>query len=92
MASYHRRIVVKLLPHAHLDPVIEVAIFTILHAQATQRALLIITHRLVQMASFETILVLDAGQIIERGIHTEMLAQDGLYRRLYARQNEVLAA
>ena len=77
-------------PTANLDPITEAAILTTLHAQAARRALLVVTHRLVQMDSFDTILVLDAGRIVERGTHAELRAQDGLYRRLYARQNEVL--
>lgn len=79
-------------PTANLDPVTEAAILATLHAQMAGRALLIVTHRLVQMAAFDTILVLDAGHIVERGTHAQLLAQGGLYRRLYARQNAVLAA
>ncbi len=79
-------------PTANLDPVTEAAILATLHAQAAGRALLVVTHRLVQMASFDTILVLDAGHIVECGTHAQLLAQGGLYRRLYARQNAVLAA
>ena len=79
-------------PTANLDPVTESAILTTLHAQTARRALLVVTHRLVQMASFDTILVLDAGRIVERGTHAELLAQGGLYCHLYARQNAVLAA
>lgn len=79
-------------PTANLDPVTEAAILATLHAQAARRAVLVVTHRLVQMGSFDTILVLDAGRIVERGTHAELLAQGGLYRRLYERQNEVLAA
>lgn len=79
-------------PPANLDPLTESAILTTLHAQAGQRALFVVTHRLVQMASFDTILVLDAGRIVERGTHAELLAQGGLYYRLYERQNEVLVA
>jgi ATP-binding cassette subfamily C protein CydC len=79
-------------PTANLDPVTEAAMLATLHVQAAGRALLIVTHRLVQMAAFDTILVLDAGHIVERGTHAQLLVQGGLYRRLYARQNAVLAA
>jgi len=79
-------------PTANLDPVTEAAILATLHAQMAGCALLIVTHRLAQMASFDTILVLDAGHIVECGTHAQLLAQGGLYRRLYARQNAVLAA
>ncbi|HEY8602613.1 MAG TPA: thiol reductant ABC exporter subunit CydC, partial [Thermomicrobiales bacterium] len=79
-------------PTANLDPVTESAVLITLRAQALGRTLLVVTHRLIQMASFDTILVLDAGRIVERGTHAQLLARGGLYRRLYERQNAVLVA
>ena len=45
-----------------------------------------IAHRLSTIRSADQILVLEAGQIVERGTHAELLAADGRYRTLYDRQ------
>ncbi len=45
-----------------------------------------IAHRLSTIQSADQILVLEAGQIVERGTHRELLAKGGRYRRLYDRQ------
>jgi ABC-type multidrug transport system fused ATPase/permease subunit len=36
--------------------------------------------------ALDRILVFDAGQIVEDGSHAELLAEDGIYRRLFDRQ------
>jgi ATP-binding cassette subfamily B protein len=56
------------------------------------RTSLVIAHRLSTVLAADQILVLDAGQVVERGTHTELLAQNGLYARLYQRQFAVPAA
>jgi ATP-binding cassette, subfamily B, bacterial MsbA len=45
---------------------------------------LIIAHRLTTIRNADQILVLDAGQVVERGTHTELLQSEGRYRLLYA--------
>jgi len=79
-------------PTANLDPVTEAALLATLHAEAAGRSTLMITHRLVQMAGFDLILVLEGGRIVARGTHDELLAQDGLYRDLYRQQAAALVA
>jgi ABC-type multidrug transport system fused ATPase/permease subunit len=71
--------------------VTEAALLATLHAEAAGRSTLMITHRLVQMECFDLILVLDAGRIVARGTHGELLAQGGLYRDLYRQQTAALA-
>lgn len=77
-------------PTANLDPITEAAILDTVHKGALGRATVVVTHRLVQMARFDTILVLDRGEIVERGNHEALLAHGGLYRQLYERQHAVL--
>ncbi|MCC7132308.1 MAG: ABC transporter ATP-binding protein, partial [Gemmatimonadales bacterium] len=47
------------------------------------RTVLVVAHRLATVQHADEILVLDGGRIVERGPHAGLLAQGGLYRRLY---------
>jgi ATP-binding cassette subfamily B protein len=50
------------------------------------RTSIVIAHRLSTILAADLILVMDRGQIVERGTHTQLLAQGGLYARLYETQ------
>ena len=53
------------------------------------RTTFVIAHRLSTITSAEQILVLEHGQIVERGTHQELLAVGGRYRDLYNRQYQL---
>jgi len=46
----------------------------------------VIAHRLSTIRSADQILVLEAGEIVERGTHGELLAASGRYKQLYDKQ------
>jgi len=50
------------------------------------RTSLVIAHRLSTVRDADEVIVLDAGGVAERGTHDELIAADGLYRRLIERQ------
>ena len=71
---------------AHLDSESEVAVQRALKTALAGRTSLVIAHRLSTIISADQILVIDDGQVVERGTHAELLATDGLYRDLYLTQ------
>jgi subfamily B ATP-binding cassette protein MsbA len=52
----------------------------------TGRTTFVIAHRLSTIRSADQILVMEGGEIVERGTHAELLARDGRYRQLYDKQ------
>jgi len=75
---------------ANLDPLTERALLAALDELARGRTTLQITHRLLEMERMDEVLVLHRGSIVERGTHNELLAAEGLYRRLFDVQQGVL--
>jgi ATP-binding cassette, subfamily B, heavy metal transporter len=71
-----------------LDSFTEKEIQASLDRIAKDRTTLVIAHRLSTVIHADTILVMDKGQIVERGTHISLLAAGGLYAGLWARQRE----
>jgi ATP-binding cassette subfamily B protein len=71
---------------AHLDSESEVAIQRALGTALAGRTSLVIAHRLSTVRAADQILVVDGGQIVERGTHDELLAAGGVYAGLYRTQ------
>ena len=78
-------------PTAHLDPLLEEHILSDLFISCGGKSLILISHRLVGMDRMEEILVLDHGQVVERGSHLDLIDRRGLYARMWAAQRSLLA-
>ncbi len=72
-----------------LDTHTEKEIQASLREVSAGRTTLIIAHRLSTVVDADEILVLDDGRIVERGRHAQLLALDGHYADMWARQQEV---
>jgi subfamily B ATP-binding cassette protein MsbA len=72
-----------------LDSESEAMIQDGLRALRKGRTTFVIAHRLSTIRSADQILVLEAGQIVERGTHAELLAASGRYRQLHDKQYQL---
>jgi ATP-binding cassette subfamily B protein len=72
---------------AHLDSENEALVQAALKEALAGRTSIVIAHRLSTIIQADQILVIDNGEIIERGTHEELVAKKGLYFDLYERQN-----
>jgi ATP-binding cassette subfamily B protein len=71
---------------AHLDSESEAAVQAALKTALSGRTSLVIAHRLSTIREADQILVVDEGQVRERGTHADLLAAGGLYAELYHTQ------
>jgi ATP-binding cassette, subfamily B, multidrug efflux pump len=71
---------------ASVDTVTEALIQDALDRLLQGRTSIVIAHRLSTIRNADIICAVEAGQIVEQGTHSELLAAGGLYARLYARQ------
>jgi ABC-type multidrug transport system fused ATPase/permease subunit len=78
-------------PTANLDPQTEKQVLDTLFVTMRGKTSLLITHRLINLELVDEILVMDNGQIVERGIHSDLLMQNELYRRLWDLQHQILS-
>jgi ATP-binding cassette subfamily C protein CydC len=78
-------------PTAQLDAANERALLHEIFDACADRGLILLTHRLADLARMDTILVLDRGRIVERGTHDELLKQCGLYARMWTLQHQTMA-
>ncbi|MGH8857328.1 MAG: multidrug ABC transporter ATP-binding protein, partial [Polaromonas sp.] len=70
-----------------LDSEVEVAIQNSLNTLMQGKTVIAIAHRLSTIAAMDRLIVLDQGRILEEGDHRTLLANGGLYARLWAHQS-----
>jgi ATP-binding cassette subfamily B multidrug efflux pump len=70
-----------------LDSEVEAAIQQSLYRLMEGKTVVAIAHRLSTIAAMDRLIVLDKGRIVEEGDHRSLLAQGGLYARLWAHQS-----
>ncbi|MFJ1823863.1 ABC transporter ATP-binding protein, partial [Streptomyces sp. NPDC088178] len=83
-----QRVVILDEATAHLDNTSEAAVQEALTEALAGRTAIVIAHRLSTVRAADLILVVENGQITERGTHEELLAAGGRYEELYRTQFE----
>ena len=76
---------------AFADPESEAAVQDALASVIADRTVLVIAHRLHTITDVDQIVVLDAGAVVERGVHDALVASGGLYRRLWQSNENAMA-
>ncbi|MEU9622262.1 MULTISPECIES: ABC transporter ATP-binding protein [unclassified Streptomyces] len=87
-----QRVVILDEATAHLDNTSEAAVQEALTEALAGRTAVVIAHRLSTVRAADLILVVENGQIVERGTHEELLAAGGRYEELYRTQFETPGA
>ena len=73
-------------PTGAIDPLAEHHIFSQLKTLAKDRIIILITHRIYNLKLADQICVFEKGSIVEKGQHDDLIALDGLYKKMFDKQ------
>ena len=75
-------------PSSALDPIAETEVYKNMLAMGKDKTIIFISHRLTTTVNADKIYLFDDGKIIEEGTHEELMAKDGLYRKMFVSQSK----
>ena len=75
---------------ANVDPENEKELMEAISELTREKTVILIAHRLKTVRYADQILVVDKGQIVQRGTHEELMAQDGIYRRFISGREQAV--
>lgn len=74
---------------SNIDVESENDIMALIRTLARTKTVILISHRLVNVAEADTLYVMEAGRVVEQGAHRDLLARGGQYARLWNAQQEL---
>ena len=75
---------------ANIDPENEKELMEAITELTQEKTVIMIAHRLKTVRRMDQILVVDKGQIVQRGTHDELMGQDGNYRRFISGRKQAV--
>ena len=76
---------------ANVDPENEKELMEAISQLTHEKTVIMIAHRLKTVRHADQILVVDKGQIVQRGTHDQLMAQDGIYRRFITGRRQAVS-
>ena len=73
---------------ANVDPENENELMQAIHALTEEKTVIMIAHRLKTVEHADQILVVNHGRIVQRGTHSELMEQEGIYRNFISERRE----
>lgn len=77
-------------PTSDLDSISEMKIFNLISKLKNEKAIILITHRLVNLDKADNIIVMRNGKIIESGTHTHLMLENSYYKKMYELQTKLV--